>query len=36
MIPSYGESLGDNGQLLEEVRNYTSEILELEVKETVK
>jgi malate dehydrogenase (quinone) len=29
MIPSYGESLGENAQLLEEVRNYTHEILGL-------
>ena len=36
MIPSYGESLAKNGQLLEEVRSYTSEILDLQVPETVK
>lgn len=36
MIPSYGESLAQNGQLLEEVRSYTSEILDLQVTETVK
>ena len=35
MIPSYGESLGDNGQLLEEVRNYTSEVLNLQVTKAV-
>lgn len=29
MIPSFGESLGDNAQLLEEVREHTSEVLGL-------
>lgn len=29
MIPSYGQSLGENAQLLHEVRTYTSEVLGL-------
>lgn len=29
MIPSYGQSLADDSQLLEQVRNYTSEVLGL-------
>jgi malate dehydrogenase (quinone) len=29
MIPSHGQSLGENGQLLNEVRTYTSEVLGL-------
>ena len=35
MIPSYGKSLGEDGQLLEEVRSYTSDVLGLQVKEKV-
>ncbi|RDV10399.1 malate:quinone oxidoreductase [Pontibacter diazotrophicus] len=35
MIPSYGESLGENGQLLEEVREHTSEVLGLKNMEQV-
>jgi malate dehydrogenase (quinone) len=35
MIPSYGESLGENGQLLAEVRAMTSEVLGLQPGEPV-
>jgi malate dehydrogenase (quinone) len=31
MIPSYGQSLGSNGQLLRDIRDYTSRVLGLDV-----
>ncbi len=34
MIPSFGQSLGENAQLLEEVRTYTSEVLGLKAVES--
>ncbi len=36
MIPSYGQSLVDNRELLDEVRQLSSEVLGLTYKETTK